>query len=50
MKALKGECNEWVVHMNVRDTHQSPDGRRRLEGLSCLPMSVVNQGDVDAGR
>lgn len=27
-----------------------PYGRRRLEGLSCLPMSLVNRGDVDGGR
>lgn len=38
-----------VVHMNVRVTLQSPDGRKRLEGLSCLPMSLVNQGDVNGG-
>lgn len=33
--------------MNVRVTQN--DGRRSLESLSCLPVSLVNQGDVDGG-
>lgn len=40
MKALRGECNEVGC---PHECQSHPYGRRRLEGLSCLPMSLVNR-------
>lgn len=44
-KILKGQCDEWTVHVDVKVTQD--DGRRGVYSLSCLPMSLVNQGGVD---